>query len=218
MTTKEEFLAQFSDAVCDLDEEKVRELCESYTAEGYDAFEGITYGLIDGMNRASALFDEGEYYLSDIMMASEAMKTGIGMLKEHIETDDTASKDQIKVVMGTVEGDTHDLGKNLVKVLLEASGFYVIDLGRDVDLDEFAKAVEREQAQVLMMTSLMTTVMHGMKLVIDDLVKRGIRDQVKVLVGGAAVSQQFADEIGADGYSANAVAAVELVKRSVGLA
>ena len=212
MAVKEELLRRISDAIVDLNDDGVVGLCQDYLEESYDALDGIMLGLIAGMNRVSQLFDEGEFFVTDVLIAGEAMKKGIAVLRPYVKKDPSTGA-AVKVVMGTVEGDTHDLGKNIVKILLEAAGFETYDLGNDVELEKFADAAIRENAQVIMMTALMTTILGGMRIVIQDCIDKGIRDKVKIIVGGAAVSPEFAHEIGADGYAVNATDTVALVKR-----
>ena len=138
------------------------------------------------------------------------------MLRPHLPED--ASVGEVKkAVIGVVEGDTHDIGKNLVKIMMETAGFEMFDLGRDVPLDSFVEKAEEVDADLIMMSTLMTTTMPGMKEVIGKLKERGIRDSIKVMVGGSPISQKYAEDIGADGYSRNAVEAVEVAKRLCGI-
>lgn len=169
-------------------------------------------GLVDGMNRAGVLFDEEEYFVTDMLLCSDAMYAGLEVLRPHLPAESEIEK-KPKVVIGVVEGDTHDIGKNLVKIMLDTAGFEIYDLGRDVAPDIFVDKAEEVKASFICMSTLMTTTMDGMRLVIEKLKERGLRDKIKVMVGGSPVSQKFADEIGADGYSPNAVEAAKLAKR-----
>ncbi|MGN8849198.1 corrinoid protein [Bariatricus sp. HCP28S3_C2] len=216
MSSKEELLKRLSDGVLDMEEEDVAEAAREYLESGYPALDGIMEGLIDGMNRAGQLFEEEEYFVTDILLCSDAMYAGLDILKPHLPTESEDNKK--KVVIGVVEGDTHDIGKNLVKIMLETAGFEMIDLGRDVPLQQFVDRAKEEGAELVCMSTLMTTTMAGMETVIHLLEEAGIRDQVKVMIGGGPISQKFADKIGADGYSQNAVEAVNLAKRLLNIA
>ena len=210
--SKEELLAKLSECVVEMEEEEIVEVANEYIEAGYDALEGIMDGLIDGMEKVSELFEEEEYFVTDVLLCSDAMYAGIEVLKPHLTEDDKSGPAK-KVVIGVIEGDTHDIGKNLVKILLDTAGFEIYDLGRDVPLEAFVdKAVEVE-ADIIALSTLMTTTMIGMKKVIEMLEVRGVRDKVKVMIGGSPVSPRFAKEIGADGYSTNAVEAVKLARK-----
>lgn len=208
---KEEFLQKLSDDVFYMEDEEVVETAKMYLSEGYPAIDGIMKGLIDGMNRAGKLYEEEEYFITDLLLCSDALNAGLDVLKPYVEDDDKVEK--IKGVIGVVEGDNHDIGKNLVKIMLETAGFEMIDLGKDVKLEKFVEVAVEEKVKFICMSTLMSTTMDGMKKVIDMLKEKGIRDDFKVLIGGGAVSEKFAEDIGADGYSENAVEAVTLAKR-----
>lgn len=212
---KELLFGKISDAVVEMEDEVVEELCEEALEGKIDPKETINKGLIDGMNRVSELYETGEYFLPEVLTASYAMNVGIDILKEHIVQEE--SEDVIKIVIGVVEGDTHDIGKNLVKIMSESGGFKVFDLGRDVPLDEFIRVAEEEQVDFICMSTLMTTTMPGMKVVIDKLVEQNIRHKYKVLIGGGPISQRFADEIGADAYAPDANAAVRKMRELKGV-
>jgi hypothetical protein len=187
-----------------------------YVESGYPALDGIMEGLVDGMNKASDLYDEEEYFVTDLLLCSDAMYSGIDILKPHLPVEENKGE-KLKIVIGVVEGDTHDIGKNLVKIMLDTAGFEMYDLGRDVPLDNFVDKAIEVGASLICMSTLMTTTMDGMRIVIEKLKEKGIRDNVKVMVGGSPISQKYANEIGADGYSANAVGAVKLAKRLAGI-
>ena len=212
---KELLFKEISDAVLDMEEDIVEECCEKSLEMGIDPKETISKGLIDGMNRVSELFESGEYFLPEVLTASYAMNVGIDILKGHIEQEE--SEDTVKLVIGVVEGDTHDIGKNLVKIMCESAGFKVFDLGRDVPVDEFIRVAEEEQVDFICLSTLMTTTMAAMKAVIDRLNELNIRDKYKVLIGGGPISQRFADQIGADAYTTDANAAVRKMKELKGL-
>ena len=209
--SKEELLAKLSECVLEMEEEEAAEVAQEYIDAGYLAFDGIMEGLVDGMNKASDLYDAEEYFVTDLLLCSDAMYAGLDVLKPHLPVDDGAEK--AKAVIGVVEGDTHDIGKNLVKILMDTAGYEMYDLGRDVSLDAFVEKAKEVDARLVCMSTLMTTTMDGMRVVIEKLKEAGIHDKVKVMIGGSPISQKFADEIGADGYSTNAVEAVKLANR-----
>ena len=216
MSRKEEIIILLSDNVLEMEEDEVIELSQEYVELGYPVEEAITNGLIDGMNRAGVLYDEEEYFITDILLCSDAMYAGIDVMKPYIEDKAEESK-KVKAVIGVVEGDTHDIGKNLVKIMMETAGFEMIDLGRDVTKEQFIEAIKKENADLLCMSTLMTTTMSSMEEVMEELKKEGLRESLKVMIGGGPISKRFADKIGADGYSANAVEAVKLANRLMSL-
>lgn len=213
---KEKLFQQISDNVVEMEDEVVEELCQQALDAGYDAAETINHGLIPGMDRVGVLYEEGEYFLPEVLTASYALNAGLDVLRPHIKRE--KSGDRIKIVIGVVEGDTHDIGKNLVKIMAESAGFEVIDLGRDVPLDDFISTAEQENCDFICLSTLMTTTMPGMKTIIDRLSEQNIRGKYKVLIGGGPVSQKYADEIGADAYTVDANAAVRKMKELKGLA
>jgi corrinoid protein of di/trimethylamine methyltransferase len=211
----ERIFKDLSDSVVEMDETKSVALAREAIAKGVDAYEAIDKGLVDGMDRAGKLFEDEEYFIPELLMCSDAMYSSLEILKPHIKSGSLGAKP--KVVIGVVEGDTHDIGKNLVKIMLESSGFEIIDLGRDIAPAAFVDKAIEANAQVIALSTLMTTTMDGMAEVVKILKARKVREQFKVIVGGGPISQQFADKIGADGYSANATEAVRLAKHLVGL-
>ena len=216
MSLKEELLKRLSDGVVEMEEDDVEEAAKEYLEAGYPAFDGIMEGLVDGMNRASQLYEEEEYFVTDVLLCSDAMYVGLDILRPYLPEESGEGK--IKGVIGVVEGDTHDIGKNLVKIMMETAGFEMIDLGRDVPLEQFIETAKEEEADLICMSTLMTTTMGGMETVIQMLEDAGMRDKVKVMIGGGPISQKYADKIGADGYSQNAVEAVKLAKRLLNIA
>jgi hypothetical protein len=214
--SKEELLEKLSECVVEMEDEEVVDVANEYVESGYPALDGIMEGLVDGMNKASDLYDEEEYFVTDLLLCSDAMYSGIDILKPHLPVEENKGE-KPKIVIGVVEGDTHDIGKNLVKIMLDTAGFEMYDLGRDVPLDNFVDKAIEVGASLICMSTLMTTTMDGMRIVIEKLKEKGIRDNVKVMVGGSPISQKYANEIGADGYSANAVGAVKLAKRLAGI-
>lgn len=215
--TKEELIAKLDECVVEMEDEEVVDVAKEYLEAGYPAYDGIMDGLVSGMNKASELYDAEEYFVTDVLLCSDALYAGLDVLRPALDAAD-ADGDQKSVVIGVIEGDTHDIGKNLVRIMLETAGFKMYDLGRDVSLDAFVEKAKEVNADIIAMSTLMTTTMSGMRTVIEKLQEAGIRDQVKVMVGGSPISRRYADEIGAEGYSANAVQAVAVAKELVGIA
>jgi corrinoid protein of di/trimethylamine methyltransferase len=211
MTEEAELFQRLSDAVFEMEEDEVVSLSHQVVEQDYDAYEAIDKGLAAGMEHAGQLFEEQEYFVPELIICADAMYAGLEILKPHIALSDAGSSKTI--VIGVIEGDTHDIGKNLVKIMSETSGFNVIDLGRDVPAEVFIEKAIELKADVIAVSTLMTTTMGGMADVINGLIERGIREQYKVIVGGGPISQAFADKIGADGYAVNATEAVRLVRR-----
>jgi dimethylamine corrinoid protein len=211
---KDELFKQLSDAVVEMEEEKTAEIANLIVGQKIDAYEAIEKGLSDGMERVGQLFEEEEYFIPELLVCSDAMYAGLDVLKPHIKQKDAGNKQ--KVVIGVIEGDTHDIGKNLVRIMLETSGFEVIDLGRDIPPQRFVDTAKEVGAEIIALSTLMTTTMDGMEEVVKILEQNNIRDQFKVIVGGGPISQGFANRIGADGYAVNAADAVKLVRQIVG--
>jgi dimethylamine corrinoid protein len=208
---KEELYRKLADSVVNMEEEETVDICNNIISENLDAYEAIDNGLTAGMDRAGKLFDEEEYFVPELLLCSDAMYAGLSVLKPHLKAKDEKIKQ--KVVIGVVEGDTHDIGKNLVKIMLETAGFEIVDLGRDVAPLTFVEKAKEEKAKIIVISTLMTTTMEGMNEVIEILNKENIRGDFKVMIGGGPISQGFSDKIGADGYSVNAAAAVKLAKK-----
>jgi len=197
--------------VRDMDEELVVKAAGDALENKIGALTAINEGLIKGMNEAGRLYDEEEYFVPELLLCSDAMYAGLNILSPHVLRSDEKSK--VRVVIGVVEGDTHDIGKNLVKLMLDVEGFEIYDLGRDVPLADFVSKAKEVDAALICLSTLMSTTMDGMSAVINLLKEEGLREKVTVLVGGGPVSQSFAARIGADGYAENATKAVRLAKR-----
>ena len=193
---------------------QVIELTDLALEAGVDPEEVIQQGFIPAMEVVGDKFATGEIYVPEMLLAARAMKAALEKVKPLLVGKEIKAVG--KAVIGTVQGDMHDIGKNLVAMMLEGSGFEVIDLGVDALPDEFIDAVRDRNPDFICLSALLTTTMNSMEETIRKLVAAGLRDGVKVLVGGAPVSQLFADEIGADGYAANAGEAVQLAKRLLG--
>lgn len=213
---REELFEKISEAVVEMEDEEVVDLCQQALDMGIDAAETIKEGLIRGMDKVSQLYETGEYFLPEVLTASFALNEGVDLLKPHIKQEE--SECSVKIVIGVVEGDTHDIGKNLVKIMCESAGFEVYDLGRDVPIDEFIRVAKEKECDFICMSTLMTTTMAGMRTLIEKLKEQGIRDQFKVMIGGGPISQKFADEIGADAYTVDAASAVKKMKELKGIA
>lgn len=207
---KRELFESIKVNLVEMEEDTVVELCEQSLEMNIPPIETINEGLIKGMDEVSKLYEEEEYFLPEILMCADAMNSGLDVVKPHLNK--TTMAEPIKVVIGVVEGDTHDIGKNLVRVLMEASGMEVYDLGRDVPLDNFVNKAEEVEADIIAMSTLMSTTMDGMQTVINKLNDKNIRDRYKVFVGGGPISQFFADKIGADVYTKDASEAVRVAK------
>lgn len=209
-SNKANLLNKLSEAVLEMEEDEVVEISNEYIKSGYPVIDAIMDGLVDGMNKAGQLFEEEEYFVTDILLCSDAMYQGLNILKPHLPLEDGEKK--VKGIIGVVEGDTHDIGKNLVKIMMETEGFEMIDLGRDVPSVKFIEEAKRINASFICLSTLMTTTMDGMKEVVELLKENEIRDDIKVIIGGGPISKKFAESIGADGYSKNAIEAVKLIK------
>lgn len=175
----------------------------------------LNEGMVAAMAEAGRLFEEQEFFVPEMLVAARAMQAGMTILKPHLVKADV--KGAGKVVAGTVQGDLHDIGKNLVCMMLEGAAFEIIDLGSDVAPEKFVEAVRAQKPGIVAMSALLTTTMPNMKTTIEALDEAGLRNTVKVMVGGAPLSQQYADTVGADGYAPDAAKAVTLAKTLLGI-
>lgn len=203
-------LAVISESVVSGDAEKVVELTKNALNEGIDALTILNEGLVKGMDVIGEKFKNYEVYLPGLIVASRAMKAGLTLLKPKLAT--AKAKTSVNIAIGTVRGDTHDIGKNIVVAMLEGAGFQVTDLGYDVPPERFISAITDDGAQVIGMSALVTTNMVSMKETIDAVVEAGLRDKAKIIIGGAPVTQEFAEKIGADAYAEDAAVAVDVVR------
>jgi len=213
--SREEILAKLEKGVIDGDGEAVEMAAKEAVAVGLDPLDAIENGLAKGVRVVGDGFGKGELFLIDLVAAAEAMKAGLKILKPLILQHKKEVKTLGKVVIGTVAGDIHDIGKSIVASLLFANGFEVIDLGVDVPTEVFIEKVKELQPDILGLSALMTTTMLSQKDVIESLKKAGIRDKVKVMIGGAATNLDWAKEIGADAWATDAVEAVAKAKELV---
>ena len=192
----------------------VKQLVTEAVEQGATADQILNQALVVGMMELGELFKNNEVYVPEVLIAARAMKAGMAIIKPMMLEQEIPMLGTVAI--GTVKGDLHDIGKNLVGMMLEGSGFTVVDLGVDVGPEQYVDAIKNQGAQIVAMSALLTTTMLSMKEIIDAITAAGLRDQVKVMIGGAPVTKEFADEIGADGYSIDAASAAELAKKLIG--
>ena len=209
-------IEQLAQAVFDGDTSKAKKVAGALLDEGVAPLDIINQGLVAGMSEVGAQFKAGTMFVPDMMAAAEAMTAGTEIVKPKLSSGDIQSLGTVYIC--TVQGDLHDIGKNLVVMMLESAGFDVINAGVDIAPEKIVEDVKSMKPDIIGMSALLTTTMLHMKDTIELLKEEGLRDQVKVIIGGAPVSQDFADEISADGYSPDAVAAADLAKTLVGAA
>jgi len=205
---KIDIFAELSGAVVNLDEDKAIRLCKEGLAKGIDANKLISRGLAKGMEIAGDRFEKSIYFIPELLLASDAMYAGLGIIKPALKRRNAPASNNAAIVIGVIEGDVHDIGKNIVKIMLEAAGYRMIDLGSDVPIQRFLDTAVKENAQMICLSSLVSTTMLRLGEVINLLTREGLRDRFTVMVGGACVSPSYARYIGADGYAPNAAAAV----------
>jgi corrinoid protein of di/trimethylamine methyltransferase len=203
-------LSKLYDAILNGDEKLALQLIKEALKEGADPEELITKGMIPAMDEVGRLFEAQEYFIPEMLLAGRAMKAALEPIRPLLAA--RGAQPTGRIVLGTVKGDLHDIGKNLVGSMLEGAGFDVVDVGIDVPPEKFVEAVQSNNPHIVALSTLLTVTMPEMKKVIDALNQAGIRSKVKVMVGGAPVTQKFADEIGADGYGENASLAVSVAR------
>ena len=207
---------QMAEAVIDGDDDKAAALAKSGLQQGVDPLEAINRGFTAGMDVVGELYASGEYFLPDLILGGEAMKAALAVLEPALKASGQAREVLGTVILGTVKGDIHEIGKSLVGSMLSAGGFEVLDLGIDIGAGEFvAKALEHD-ADIVGLSALLTTTMLHQQEVIEHLAEAGLRDKVKVMVGGSPVTQAWADQIGADGFAEDAAGAVVVAKKLMG--
>lgn len=203
-------------SIIDGDPDRARELCQRALSEGISPLDAINKGFVLGLNAVGAQFEDGEMFLPDLVLAGEAMKAATALLEPEIQKSGQARETLGKVVLGTVKGDIHEIGKTLVGTMLSASGFQVFDLGVDVPFETFALKAKELNADIVGVSALLTTTMTGQKGIVEAIERHGLRPKVKIIIGGAPVTQSWADEIGADGFGKDALGAVALAKTLMG--
>jgi len=205
-------ILEIINSVLAFDDEGAARSVQGELDNGTDAIAILNRGLVAAMDEVGRRYAQGIFFVPEMMMAAQAMKKGLSVLRPHLESADTAPGSCI--VIGTVKGDRHDIGKNLVSMMLECSGFRVIDLGTDVDAEQFVKAAQKSRAKLIAMSALLSTTLASMKAIVSRI--RTESNAPKTIVGGAPVTQEFADHIGADGYSPDAVGAVTVARHLIG--
>ena len=204
MASKEELFKELAEGVVEYEEDQVRETAQKVLDEGIDALDAIMDGLAAGMEEVGRLYDTNEYFVPEVLMCADALYAGLDILRPHVPEEASAGMGQ--VVIGTVQGDVHDIGKNLVKMMFDVGGFTVHDLGRDVPLENFVEEQLRTDSEIVAMSAMMTTTMLGMKKVIAMIKEKN--PDVAIMLGGAPVTKDVADLFGADGYAESAGNAV----------
>jgi len=210
---KEQLIKEAVKSIIDADKAKAEELAKSAIAAGMDPLEVINEGFSVGIAKVGDLFGRGELFLPELILSAEAMKMATDILSAALPQ---GAKKRGKVVIGTAQGDIHDIGKSMVVSFLQANGFEVYDVGRDVETQKFIDKAQEVDADIIGMSALLTTTMSGQKTLIEELKKAGLRDRFKVMVGGAPATQRWADRIGADAYGVDAADAAAKAKKLLG--
>lgn len=208
-TKKKRIFTHLAEAVVEGDMKTAEESAKEALAEGIPAYEAVTKGLAEGMKIVGEKYEQKEYFLPEMLLSSDAMYAGLNVLTPHIKSK---GMQKGKVILGVVEGDIHDIGKNIVKTMLTAAGYEVVDLGKDVPADEFVKKAKAEGAHVIAMSTLMTPTLMSMKTVEEKLKNEGMKDKVKTIIGGGSVSEDWKSTIGSDAFGKDAVEAVDKIK------
>ena len=204
-------IEELKNAIIDVHPQKAEEATRKLLTQGIGASEILNQALIPGMDEVGRLFKEGEYYVPEVLVAAKAMNATLTQIEPLLVQGNVPRRG--RVVIGTVDGDLHDIGKNLVSMMLKGAGYTIVDLGVDVKAEQFVESVRKEKPNYLAISALLTSTMLHIPTVIRSLQTAGLRDRVKVLVGGAPLTQAYADEIGADGYAPDASEAVRLVRQ-----
>jgi len=210
---RNELLKDLSDAVVDMDEDKAKETSQRVLDEGLNAYDAIMNGLAAGMVIVGELYDKHEYFVPELLMCADALYAGLDILKPHINPEDLGESAKGQVVIGTVQGDVHDIGKNIIKMMFEVAGFTVHDLGRDVPLEKFVEEQMRTDSDIVALSAMMTTTMMGMKKVVQMIKEKN--PDVAIMLGGAPVTKDVTDLFGADGYAESAGNAVQEAIRMI---
>jgi 5-methyltetrahydrofolate--homocysteine methyltransferase len=207
-------LGQLAEELYEANAKAVVELTNKALEEGMTAGQVLNDGLVAGMDRVGTDFRDGQLFVPEVLVCARAMHAALDVLRPLLAEGEAVAAG--KVIIGTVSGDLHDIGKNLVAMMLEGGGFDVVDLDIDVSPQQFVEAVKAEKPDLVGMSALLTTTMTSMRETVDALVEAGVRDSVKIMLGGAPVTDAYAQEIGADGYAADAAGAVDLARRLMG--
>lgn len=213
----ESLYEEMATSVLELDMEKAKSLAQKAVDNQLPLLEVIEKGFGEGIKRVGSLWDAGEFFLPELMRGAQVMQEAISIITPHLEDAGIQRKTKGKVIMATIEGDIHTIGKTIVATMLKANGFEVIDLGADVKAETIIEEAEKHQADLIGVSALLTTTMIGQKKVIELLEQQGLRDKVKVMLGGAPVTTKWVEECKADGYAENAVAAVTIARKLLGL-
>ncbi len=213
--SKEELLARMEKAIIEGNKEECETLAREALEKKMDLNGVIEKGYVPGIQKVGDLWEKGEYFLPELITGAECMKAAMLILQPEMEKSQIQTQSKGKVVIGTIQGDIHDIGKNLVASMLSANGFEVYDLGADVQLEKFVEKAEEEGADFICLSALLTTTMLGQKRVVEIIKEKNLSDRIKVLVGGAPVNQKWADDIGADGYGENAMVAVKVAQKII---
>jgi corrinoid protein of di/trimethylamine methyltransferase len=211
---RDELLKALSDAVVNMDEDKAKETAQKVLDEGFNAYDGVMNGLAAGMEIVGDLYDKHEYFVPELLLCADALYAGLDILKPHIRAEDVGESAKGQVVIGTVQGDVHDIGKNIIKMMFEVAGFTVHDLGRDVPLEKFVEEQMRTDSDIVALSAMMTTTMMGMKKVVEMIKEKN--PNVAIMLGGAPVTKDVTELFGADGYADSAGNAVQEAIKMIG--
>lgn len=204
---REELLKELHEGVVEYEEDRVLQAAQDVLDEGLNAYDAVMNGLAAGMEEVGDLYDQQEYFVPELLMCADALYAGLGILKPHIKSEDIGTSAKGQVVIGTVQGDVHDIGKNIIKMMFEVAGFTVHDLGRDVPLEKFVEEQLKTDSEIVALSAMMTTTMMGMQKVIEMIKEKN--PNVQIMLGGAPVTTDVADLFGADGYAESAGNAVQ---------
>jgi corrinoid protein of di/trimethylamine methyltransferase len=211
---RKELLSQLHKGVVEFEEDEVKEAAQRVVDEGLNAYDAVMNGLASGMVEVGQLYDQQEYFVPELLMCADALYAGLDILKPHIRVEDLGDRPKGQVVIGTVQGDVHDIGKNIIKMMFEVAGFTVYDLGRDVPLEKFVEEQLRTDSEIVALSAMMTTTMMGMEKAVKMIKEKN--PNVAIMLGGAPVTKDTADLFGADGYAENAGNAVQEAIKMIG--
>jgi 5-methyltetrahydrofolate--homocysteine methyltransferase len=211
VTVEDSVLKSLQDSIVEFNIDEITQICQEALDAGISAYDAIIRGLAKGMEIVGQKYEAGEYYLAELIMAGETMKEGILVLEPHLKIGENVSAG--KCIIGTVKGDVHDIGKNVFVSLLKAENYDVIDLGVDVAPKMFLEAYQKHRPEIIAMSALLTTTMGEMENVIMELKNAGVRNKVKVIIGGAPITLEYAEKIGADAAAKNAVDGVQIIRQ-----